>query len=797
MKRIKILSAVLCAAMLLSLCGLFSSCAGEKIGTATVSKKSEKIDLSGYNVVYAKALGDAKTPVRYTNALASSISAATGVEMTCTSDAKTTSKPEDPEILVGLTDRAQSAELQKQIKGNGFAIAVMDNKIVIVGSDNILLLQAISFFAKQFLPTADGSTLTVSKNVKANKLQKVLLCSAEGESGTGFSFVLGGDIRTEKNASSAADSLGRDYPAVAAEWLTTTFNKLTKLRAKTYFPTIRDSETAEGTELLIGTVDRDACRAALSQLQGEEYGFFVQDGSFVLTAYNDAALRVGVQEFSELLEDAAVTRDGVLTVEFPEGFCMIGRADEAWVTDFPKPEGEGIVLTNTMDCANDSLQYYYTGDGVSADAYNAYCSTLTQLGYTVLWENEIEQSLYKTLVSADRSHSLYVAYNAYAHQDEFDYDKYDPCIRIVSSPAESVTLPDEGLMTPQPSYDRVTSSAISTLEIMSTAAGMCYVVTLEDGRLIVFDGGGINTNGQEDVDLWNLLVACTERATGKAVSTSNPVHIAAWVLTHPHWDHYAAFHKMFSDRAGSGRLRMDYLLGSFPSETSVYREAEGGLLAYSGTRIANMQKKLSFQFIKTHAGQKFYLANAEIEVLTTYDDLNPHRISTGNDTNTVLRFTMLNTNAAGQRVGEPTTILFAGDSATAQSRYMCAMFGDYLQSDMVQVAHHGNKGCEKDFYTKVAAEVLWFAIFQKHFDLFLSPQWTGSYSVNIHTVKLPSTKYIYVSGNNDDEWGNCNITLPFDAETGMPDYDSIFETMTGDPMPYDNKVAINDMSRFN
>ena len=50
---------------------------------------------------------------------------------------------------------------------------------------------------------------------------------------------------------------------------------------------------------------------------------------------------------------------------------------------------------------------------------------------------------------------------------------------------------------------------------------------------------------------------------------------------------------------------------------------------------------------------------------------------------------------------------------------------------------------------------------------------------------------------NDDVWGNCNITLPFGAETGMPDYEHIFETMTGDPMPYDNKVAINDMSRFN
>ena len=57
------------------------------------------------------------------------------------------------------------------------------------------------------------------------------------------------------------------------------------------------------------------------------------------------------------------------------------------------------------------------------------------------------------------------------------------------------------------------------------------------------------------------------------------------------------------------------------------------------------------------------------------------------------------------------------------------------------------------------------------------------------TVNLPSTKYIYVSGNYD-------ITLPFSATTGMPDYNAIYDATTGNPVAYDNIVAFNSTERF-
>ena len=56
------------------------------------------------------------------------------------------------------------------------------------------------------------------------------------------------------------------------------------------------------------------------------------------------------------------------------------------------------------------------------------------------------------------------------------------------------------------------------------------------------------------------------------------------------------------------------------------------------------------------------------------------------------------------------------------------------------------------------------------------------------TVNLPSTKYIYVSGNYD-------IILPFSA-TGMPDYNAIYDATTGNPVAYDNIAVFNSTERF-
>ena len=795
MKKIRILVLLLALLMLTSMVVLFSSCAKEKDGDVTLSGGVHQIDLSGYQVIFASDLSETKATLSLANEFVDRIRAVTGVELMRYADSTVAASDESKEILIGLTDRTQSADAQKGIKGDGFVIEVTKNKIVVLGTSHIHLVMAMEYFAEKYLSGVSGSTLSLYESALAEKLESVMVDQAQEK---GISVVCEQGLETDVTKS-------RDLPAKLADDFYTVMgdNLFTSKKRKSalLLKKADDEEITIATELLVGNVDRDLaseCRAALA---ATEYGFFVREGSVVLTAMNDAALLMGGELVAGLLEDAITITDEERYLKLPVGFTLKRDVNSKWVTDFTKPQGEGITLYNTMDDQNDSLQYYYVGDGISADSYRAYCNTLLSQGYTVVTQNEIEQSLYTTFVDPTNAFSLYVAYNAYAHASEYNYPdklnaKYQKCFRIVSSPLSSTTLPDAGLLTPNPDYKRKTTSAITALELYKDTVGMGYIITLEDGRLVVFDGGFVAAPAP--ADLWNLLCATNERITGQPTSTENPVRIATWILTHSHSDHSSAFLKMLT--AHATEIRMDYILGNFPSETAAYRSA--------GTDIMDMGKEGQFEryqalvpggfkFIKVHAGQKFYLANIEIEILTTYEDLNPARISTGNDTNTVTRITMYNTNEQKVRVGDPVTSVWLGDANALQSRYLCTMFGDYLESDMVQLAHHGNTGCEKDLYTLVNAKVLWFPVDYWRVELFAIAQTHPTLrDINLHALTLPRMQYVYVSGNDNKISNDYNLCLPFSAVTGQPDYDGIYEGLTGKKLEYDDISAYDNVNRF-
>ena len=136
---------------------------------------------------------------------------------------------------------------------------------------------------------------------------------------------------------------------------------------------------------------------------------------------------------------------------------------------------------------------------------------------------------------------------------------FEKCIRVITAPLDSVTLPDAGLLTPEPSYEKLTDSAITALPFEGKAVGMGYVILLEDGRFVVVDGGGVNANGREHDQLWDVLCEQFKRVYGKMPSVAQPVRIAAWINTHSHWDHYGA---MF-DLLNSGIYKEDFEIQEF------------------------------------------------------------------------------------------------------------------------------------------------------------------------------------------------------------------------------------------
>ena len=160
---------------------------------------------------------------------------------------------------------------------------------------------------------------------------------------------------------------------------------------------------------------------------------------------------------------------------------------------------------------------------------------------------------------------------------------------------------------------------------------------------------------------------------------------------------------------------------------------------------------------------------------------NPIRYDLFNDTSCTLRFTMQATDAKGNAVSNKeatVTAIWTGDTFIYGSRFMTAMYGPDLKADMVQVAHHGNVGCESPLYDNIDPTLIWFphtyALFQSY-TKYPSPNWQST--VDRKLVFEGNVKYAFVSD------GAC-VTIAL--RTTGPDYDGVFDALTGEVIPYYN-----------
>ena len=810
------LSFLLAVLMLLSLATLFASCKG-KAGEITVAEKKVELDVKGYALYYAESAQDNATYKKAVTNFSVSIKNATGGNYSLKSSQKAELEKNAPAILIGDTGCSESKKAKKAIDGVGFAIHVKDNRIAIVGSDELLTIYALQYFTDNYLAEHEGGTvLNIPEKATANELPLVVLADSEDGAAP---FIYGSECYEEithpmtQLSGVYADHDMRDAPVVgAAETMKYAIDS-TKLK-KNKFTVAKDSEAEAATEVLFGHTNRAASKECLSELGVYEYGFFVRDGKMVLSAWNDPQMFTANSMLADLLKLATKTEDEKTTIAFPEGFVCKGRSEGNFVTDFPKPDG--IPLYHTMDTAEDTLQYVYKGEGVNAAAYQSYVSKLTSAGYTVISENEIQDSLFATLVNQNEKIMLYVTYNAFKHQGEFAHP-YDPLIRVVSASTDTISVPGAAVLNKPTNYKKVTNTAITAMELVANV-GMCYIITLEDGSFIIFDGGASGTeqvageNWTTAQKIWTMLHVRYQEIYGKAPTEQEPIRIAAWIITHSHGDHYGAPSSFLSTYGKNNTWKMDYLIGNYPSPSAVQHVTDSDITYMSSVQALRQQK--AFTFLKVHAGQKYYFANAEIEVLTTYEDLAPARIKNQNDTCTVTRWTLQATengikDGNATNVGEPYTMVWTGDANSQQSRHMCAMYGDYMKSDMVQVAHHGNIGCETDFYDRVKASVVWFPHSLGGFRGWVHPANKNASWIHAVDYRLihenPWTKYVFVSGGDgqkEQRARGVDLTLVF-GDNGLPAFDDIYYInltsykSTGDlthrPLHYYSSKQINDV----
>ena len=215
--------------------------------------------------------------------------------------------------------------------------------------------------------------------------------------------------------------------------------------------------------------------------------------------------------------------------------------------------------------------------------------------------------------------------------------------------------------------------------------GLCLIFRLEDGRFIVVDGGRY-------VPAAGPLIRKTLRSL--AVDKDN-ITVAAWFLTHAHDDHTGGFVHFTDDLNLHKQIKIEnvihhmvtpeqYATVNDPAQSDRVRSVLSGKLA-------------DINVIKAHTGQVFHIGGMEIEMLFTYEDLEPSSLEYMNTTSLVFRVTC-----------QDNTVLVLGDASNRSCTYLVHSYGDYLKSDIVQIAHHGYTGGTIPLYEAIDADVvLW------------------------------------------------------------------------------------------
>ncbi len=204
--------------------------------------------------------------------------------------------------------------------------------------------------------------------------------------------------------------------------------------------------------------------------------------------------------------------------------------------------------------------------------------------------------------------------------------------------------------------------------------GLSYAIRLSDGRFIVIDGGRELEN---DID--NLYSVLKQGSPYK-----KPI-IAAWILSHPHSDHFHAFHAFVGKYENDVEIYKVFY--NFPERDNFERfpslnfDEEG--FEWDTSPFANIPlmfdaiNKCGAEVFEVHTGQIFKIGVSVLEIMASLDDTLHTDNKNLNAASLVIRMEL-----GGQ------VILWTTDAPCSHTQ-LAEKYGDYLKSHILQVPHHG------------------------------------------------------------------------------------------------------------
>lgn len=200
-----------------------------------------------------------------------------------------------------------------------------------------------------------------------------------------------------------------------------------------------------------------------------------------------------------------------------------------------------------------------------------------------------------------------------------------------------------------------------------------FLITTEDGKLIVMDGGFAK-------DAENML-SWLRKITGEDVP-----HVDAWFISHPHRDHLSCLNEIMEHHRDE--VTVDALYYNFPS-LQFLRDPDP--TENTPADFWRVLPGFPTKSVILWAGDVYDFGAAHIECLCSPSP--EFHSNVYNNASCVLMLTL-----GGKKT------LFLGDAGIEEGNKLLAMYAgtDKLKADYVQMAHHGQNGVTREVYEAIA-----------------------------------------------------------------------------------------------
>lgn len=219
----------------------------------------------------------------------------------------------------------------------------------------------------------------------------------------------------------------------------------------------------------------------------------------------------------------------------------------------------------------------------------------------------------------------------------------------------------------------------STLTMLSNSSGrqmLSMILQSSDGSLVVIDGGWT-------MDAYRLAQVLSDHGG----------HVSAWFLTHPHSDHVEAFIDIVNNP--NSPITIDNVYYDL-TDQDWYDEKESWR-SDTARQLRDALLKLSPEKLHNHTpkGTVLQIGGITAQFMNDMYLLDETSI---NNSSMVVKLTM-----------DGVSIMVLGDLGPEGGRRLLAEHTpEELQCDMVQMAHHGQSGVEKEVYAAIRPRVcLW------------------------------------------------------------------------------------------